>query len=110
MKCFEHQQLDAVGLCKKCGRAVCSNCATLEDDVVTCRTTCASGKSADLVRVGLVIALFCLVSPFAAIASFRALEFGFFWSVLVGVGCLALAFALAIRPTWHAVRRIRHRL
>jgi len=35
--CFHHPDKPAVGFCKHCQRGLCADCATLVDDVVTCK-------------------------------------------------------------------------
>lgn len=36
MKCYEHQQQDAVGLCKSCHKGLCSECSHLVSGSVAC--------------------------------------------------------------------------
>ncbi len=37
MNCFYHPDKPAVGLCKHCQRGLCSDCATLVDDLLACK-------------------------------------------------------------------------
>lgn len=37
MVCFNHPDKPAIGICKHCQRALCSDCATLIDDVLACK-------------------------------------------------------------------------
>jgi len=36
MRCFYHQDLEAVGLCKHCSRGICSACAAETEDGLAC--------------------------------------------------------------------------
>src|SRR5262245_35664997 len=40
MKCFEHQDRDAVGVCKSCCKGVCSECAVDVGKGLACRDRC----------------------------------------------------------------------
>lgn len=37
MNCYYHPDKPAIGLCKHCQRGLCSECATLIDDVLACK-------------------------------------------------------------------------
>lgn len=37
MKCFYHQELDAIGICKKCQKGLCSECATDLEHGIACK-------------------------------------------------------------------------
>src|SRR5947209_6992190 len=40
MRCYNHQDVDAVGTCKSCGRALCPSCAAEVEKAVACRDRC----------------------------------------------------------------------
>jgi hypothetical protein len=40
MRCFRHHEVEAVGLCKHCFKAVCSDCAEEVDGSVACAASC----------------------------------------------------------------------
>ena len=40
MKCFIHQPVDAVGVCRVCGRALCHDCTAEVSDVLCCKGRC----------------------------------------------------------------------
>ena len=40
MKCFNHRELDAIAVCKHCGKAVCSQCLADTGEGVACRGLC----------------------------------------------------------------------
>jgi hypothetical protein len=40
MKCFYHQEVDAVGICKNCQRGICPGCAAERDGGLACRHRC----------------------------------------------------------------------
>ncbi len=37
MNCFYHAERPAVGICKHCGRGLCTECAALVDDTLACK-------------------------------------------------------------------------
>jgi hypothetical protein len=37
MRCFRHQEREAIGICKHCQRGLCPDCAALVDSVLACR-------------------------------------------------------------------------
>ncbi len=37
MNCYYHPDQSAIGVCKHCQRGLCSECATLVDDVLACK-------------------------------------------------------------------------
>ena len=37
MKCFYHHELDAIGICKKCQKGLCSECATDLEHGIACK-------------------------------------------------------------------------
>ena len=40
MKCFNHPQNDAVGICKNCNKGLCKDCLTEVKNGIACTTTC----------------------------------------------------------------------
>ena len=40
MKCFNHPDKDAVGICKQCSKGVCPSCVILVGGSVACATSC----------------------------------------------------------------------
>ena len=65
MKCYNHPDVDAVGLCKKCLKGICHLCAIEHSNSIVCRDACGSrnGKRKILTVSLLVVALF--VATFA---------------------------------------------
>ena len=41
MKCFNHHETDAVGMCKHCHKGLCNECLTVTTGGVACTATCA---------------------------------------------------------------------
>lgn len=41
MKCFEHPQMQSLGICKVCGKGICETCAVHRDFAVCCSVACA---------------------------------------------------------------------
>jgi hypothetical protein len=40
MKCYNHNQADAVAICKNCNKTLCQNCLTEIEDGIACKSTC----------------------------------------------------------------------
>jgi len=40
MKCFYHQEIDAVGVCRHCFKGICKECAVDFTDGIACKGTC----------------------------------------------------------------------
>lgn len=40
MKCFNHQEAEAVAICKNCGKGLCHDCAVDLTDGVACKNRC----------------------------------------------------------------------
>lgn len=40
MKCYKHQDRDAIGLCKSCHKGVCPECSVLVGDSIACADSC----------------------------------------------------------------------
>lgn len=40
MKCFNHREIDAIAVCKHCGRALCPNCAAEVELAAACKGRC----------------------------------------------------------------------
>lgn len=47
MRCFRHHETDSVGICRACGRGVCSACAGETDAGIACSDDCG-GKLAEI--------------------------------------------------------------
>lgn len=50
MKCFTHQQVDALGVCRSCLKGVCVDCAIDIGDGIACRDSCEE-KAKEIVNV-----------------------------------------------------------
>lgn len=46
MKCFVHQSVDAVGLCRNCSRGVCAGCASDRPTGIACKGRCEAAVDA----------------------------------------------------------------
>ena len=42
MKCYTHSEVDAVGVCRACGRALCRDCVTEVSGICYCKGRCES--------------------------------------------------------------------
>ena len=41
MKCYNHQEREAVSICRACGKAACQECARETENGIACRQSCA---------------------------------------------------------------------
>jgi hypothetical protein len=46
MKCFNHRELDAIAVCKHCGRALCAGCVVESSGMSACKGRCEAGVAA----------------------------------------------------------------
>jgi len=46
MKCYNHPEIDAVGLCKSCGRGLCHECVSEVGTSISCKSRCESDVAA----------------------------------------------------------------
>ena len=46
MKCFYHNPVDAVGICKSCNRGLCSDCCFETENGIGCKDRCENEVSA----------------------------------------------------------------
>lgn len=44
MKCFNHHERDAFGICKVCGKGLCLECMNNEKGIITCKNTNCKSK------------------------------------------------------------------
>lgn len=40
MKCYNHHQVDAVGICKNCSKGICTECLVDVGNGIACKSTC----------------------------------------------------------------------
>lgn len=40
MQCFNHTEVDAVAICKSCGKALCKSCSTEITNGIACKNSC----------------------------------------------------------------------
>lgn len=40
MKCYNHPETDAIGICKNCNKGLCKNCLTEIENGLACTATC----------------------------------------------------------------------
>lgn len=41
MRCYQHRNLEAIGVCQACGKATCAECCDASGPAVVCSTECA---------------------------------------------------------------------
>jgi len=108
MKCFNHDALEAVAVCKNCGKALCRSCTAEVGRVIACANNCeqevkalndliARNRSASLKTSGayyknaVVFALLALVLVYLAVDAYQTQR----TPVLVLTGGTAIVFFLA---------------
>jgi ribosomal protein L40E len=118
MKCSTHPDVDAVGVCVSCGRAVCSKCRTMVGGKTYC-PACAAGASEPVVRqqtakpvaggiLGIIAGVLGLFLGFLLIVGASATDYP--WETadwtLVGLGIAEVVFGIvAIIGSSHAFGR-----
>jgi len=84
MKCFNHQETDAVAICKNCNKALCKDCAAELENGIACKNQCEKaveeinelvGRSKDSYKMA-------NTSFLTASNSYQKLAI---WQVLVGI-------------------------
>ena len=53
MKCFNHRDMDAIAVCRHCGRALCSACVNDVGGIASCKGKCEAEAAATLAEVEL---------------------------------------------------------
>ncbi|MBP3924123.1 hypothetical protein J6E39_02645 [bacterium] len=102
MKCFNHHDRDAFGICKSCGKALCLECMTIENGKVLCKDSEAchkgcgchkhnhnNGQLAKSLNIGYYAGvLFAVVGAIGLVSSAFDFEFGraFFAIVALLIG------------------------
>lgn len=89
MKCYDHPEKEAVGLCKYCQRGLCEACAAQVDDVLACRDR----HEGQVRQIGLLEARSLLQSQRAGSAYSRnAIFYGLVGLLFCGFGALQYRF------------------
>lgn len=50
MRCYNHGELEAVGICVACGKALCADCAISFDDIIHCKRCLEAGRFSEDAR------------------------------------------------------------
>ncbi len=60
MKCFNHHDRDAFGICSVCGKGLCLECMEKVNDIITCKNPICKNKAKQmrLWRIILIILIF----------------------------------------------------
>ena len=100
MKCYVHQDVEAVGTCTNCGKAVCSDCAMNIAGKTTCKS-CAEKLAAQCAAVQKKDPIFALVlSLIGGIVSGLFIGLGQVYNgqikkaIILSVGHLVLVFSI----------------
>ena len=112
VKCYYHNDVEAVVVCNECSRALCADCATIEDDRAVCKNKCWSdgdyagenygglerrggrgGARANLINAALGL----LAALVMALLGFRAMgkhsDTSSFYLMILAVMCLVWAIS-----------------
>ena len=120
MKCFTHHEIDAVGICKACSKAVCASCTTDTGRGLSCSDACSSeidqqnqiidkskkiysiGEKAPFMPTGLIIHFFFgfLFSGFSIFNYFQQGSLEWFL-LLMGLGFLVIGII-----GWHKNKQL----
>ncbi len=60
MKCYNHHDRDAFGICKACGKALCLECMKEENGVIVCNNSLNCLKILDRCRIGFWVGIILL--------------------------------------------------
>lgn len=118
MKCFNHANADAVGICKSCGRGLCRDCVAQVGLSCSCRGECESvvaamdelvqrgrsayqKSSATQLRSGVVIILLGALFLFVGVATWSGERTG--WNFFM-IGAGALFSVLGFSSVYSAIR------
>ena len=76
MKCFIHNEIEAIGVCKKCGKAMCDNCSSFNEHRGIC-PACSRRSIAQQVKeynkkIAVGILVFMIGNFIASFISFGA--------------------------------------
>lgn len=84
MKCYNHHDRDAFGVCKVCGKGLCLECMEQKDDMVVC----AGKHGRSIVSDWVLNIMFIAVAIVCFVAAFKD---GFDWfKILLGVFSLSI--------------------
>jgi len=113
MKCFNHNNNEAIGICVNCGKALCNACITKsEKDKITCSDACARSitkfeNTIDIIqsktlKQNRTAAYGCYVSG-AIFSSFGAFHLFFAKSYFapLGIFLIVLGMAFFLWGTWY---------
>ncbi len=87
MKCYNHHDRDAFGVCKICGKGLCLECMDKEDDMVICANEHGRRLLSDKILniLFILVGLVCFVTAFAHDFDLFKILLGVI-SVSIGVG------------------------
>lgn len=60
MKCYNHHDRDAFGICRVCGKGLCLECMDSDSTDVRCKSNCR--KSLNMSQIGLTVALLIIIA------------------------------------------------
>ncbi len=107
MKCFNHHDEEAVGVCVRCGKALCRACANEgEDGRLVCSRECSSGlRDLRQFAAGCFLLGIGALAVVISVNLWTAHPIGTVVMVLYGLGCLLIGAALISEPRWDHLDR-----
>ena len=90
MKCFNHADRDAVGICKSCGKGICHECLVEIPDAIACKTESCERRARLCVQI--VDNNFALISKSNQLVGRQGLFLLLFGVFFSGFGLLVLIF------------------
>lgn len=102
MKCFNHRELDAIAVCRHCGRALCPACVAESAGMSACKGRCEAEVAAIHSETQLSLHSYVSMIPMFRVVAFLAYPVGV---VGVSVGCYALVMGIGgrVEPTMFVV-------
>lgn len=94
MKCFNHRELDAIAVCKHCGRALCSGCVAESSGMSACKGRCEAGVAASHSETQLNLHSFVSLTTMLRIVALLGYTAGL---AGVGVGVFSLVMGIGRR-------------
>lgn len=103
MKCFGHPEIDAIGICRACGKGLCSKCFIDTGTGLACQGSCQKAVSLQSAQLSkstsesLTEAILCVIASGLAIVAAITINTG----LVTRIGLMAAGVALFLVSVWH---------
>ena len=106
MKCFNHHQAEAVGLCIECNKGLCPDCAAGTETGIYCKGKCEEPKQGKIQRKGKRALLYALAGIFYVLLGFplrgEVIKVG---HLLIGAGLGFFLISIRLSYSWIKLKR-----